>query len=98
MYCPGRELGEAPAAPQLRLMLSRSCCCCACMHARLSDFPNKILESSHASVDPTQRGPLHQYFSVLPISHPQQHEESDGTHPIPQLSMSPAAQTEELTQ
>ena len=31
MYWPGREVGEAPAAPQLRLMLSRSCCCSACM-------------------------------------------------------------------
>ena len=31
MYWPAREPGDAPAAPQLRLMLSRSCCCSACM-------------------------------------------------------------------
>ena len=35
MYWPGREPGDAPAAPQLRLMLSRSCCCSACMRNSL---------------------------------------------------------------
>ena len=40
MYCPGRELGEAPAAPQLRLILSLSCCCSACSVAQaLSEAP-----------------------------------------------------------
>ena len=41
MYWPGREPGDAPAAPQLRLMLSRSCCCSACM--RIGLFSTAII-------------------------------------------------------
>ena len=72
MYWPGREVGEAPAAPQLRLMLSRSCCCSACMRRRLSDvehwlnFLLALLRSSRMH-QPTQLlCTCHAFISDLP--------------------------------
>lgn len=52
MYWPGLELGEAPAAPQLRLMLSRSCCCSACRHHEYEPFMHcgHICSSSNAAL------------------------------------------------